>query len=313
MVWLVDIRGMIKAISGFAWIYLLAGLASLALDYAARIARWRMMLSAAGAQVSIRGCAAAFLGSVALNNILPARLGDVVRALVFPAAIGVTKTISTGSLVMERLVDLATILVFLIGGIATFGSTELPAGIRTSAIILAAVSSIALLGLFLFSGALSELCRRAVTRNFGRYDLSMKRLLVTLAGLFGSFEAMSRPRTLVGLFFLSVVIWAGEAGLFWALLVGFGFPAGPAAAAITMAIATLATLVPSSPGYVGPFHLAAFAAISMLGGQPDQAASFAVLAHAALWLPTTAVGLLFILINPSLFAADKLSSAAKAT
>src|ERR1700692_4047048 len=53
MIWQVDVRGMIKAISGFAWIYLLLGLMSLTLDYVIRIVRWRMMLRAAVAEVSV--------------------------------------------------------------------------------------------------------------------------------------------------------------------------------------------------------------------------------------------------------------------
>jgi len=60
--------------------------------------------------------------------------------------------------------------------------------------------------------------------------------------------------------------------------------ANVALAVTIMAIATLSTLIPSSPGYVGPFHLAAFFAIKILGGSAEQATSFAVLAHLSVWL-----------------------------
>ena len=68
-----------------------------------------------------------------------------------------------------------------------------------------------------------------------------------------------------------------------------------------MAIATLATLVPSSPGYVGPFHLAAFAGITFLGGTNEQAASFAVLSHLGVWVPTTLAGAVAIASTPDMF------------
>jgi uncharacterized membrane protein YbhN (UPF0104 family) len=77
-----------------------------------------------------------------------------------------------------------------------------------------------------------------------------------------------------------------------------------------MAITTLSTLVPSSPGYVGPFHLAAFTAVSMLGGSDAQAASFAVLVHLALWIPTSLVGALAIWSRPQLFRAARAKPAA---
>jgi hypothetical protein len=78
-----------------------------------------------------------------------------------------------------------------------------------------------------------------------------------------------------------------------------------------MSIATLSTLVPSSPGYVGPFHLAAFTAVSLIGGTAAQAGSFAVLAHLALWLPTTAAGAIAILFRPELFRSARKVSAAE--
>ena len=304
----IDFRGVGNAIAGFNWLYLLLGLFSLAFGYGARIFRWTTMLRAIGGQTPIGRCAAAFMGSIALNNVLPARLGDIIRALVFPAALGVTRTASTGSLVLERLIDLLAILTFLAVGLATSAKMELPAGLKLSAVILSTVATIILVGVVLLSGVLAKWCRQLMLRNWGRRELLVRRVLQTLAMLFLSFEAMSRPGTLAKILFLSALAWAGEAGLFWALLDGFGFPAGAASGAVVMAITTLATLVPSSPGYVGPFHLAAYAATSLMGGSPDQAASFAVLAHAAVWLPTTAVGALAILTNPSLFAAAKLRS-----
>jgi hypothetical protein len=41
----------------------------------------------------------------------------------------------------------------------------------------------------------------------------------------------------------------------------------------------------------------------MLGGSSAQAASFAVLAHLGVWLPTTLAGGIAILVNPGLFKA----------
>lgn len=90
---------------------------SLALGYMLRILRWSMMLRSTGARATFSDCCAPFLGSIALNNILPFRLGDVVRALVFPRSMGITRIIATSSLFVERLVDLMTLLVSLAIGL----------------------------------------------------------------------------------------------------------------------------------------------------------------------------------------------------
>jgi uncharacterized protein (TIRG00374 family) len=301
MAWRIDFHQIGTAISSFNWPYLIIGFSSLAVGYSMRILRWSIMLRAAGAQLSFSRCVAPFLGSIALNNVLPARLGDVIRAVVFPAALGITRTASTGSLVLERLIDLATLLCFLTVALLAFPNANVPDGVKFSATTLAVLTFMGLLAVVALSGVLSGLCLRWSDRDFGEYGSFVRRALVAVSSLLTSFKAMSRPPVMAYVVVLSALAWAGEAGLFWALLAGFGISASPAAAGLVMAIATLATLVPSSPGYVGPFHLAAFAATTILGSSPEVAASFAVLAHAAIWLPTTLGGAISILANPDLF------------
>jgi glycosyltransferase 2 family protein len=296
--WRIDFHEAMQAIAAFHWQWLILGCASLAAGYAARIVRWATLLRAAGATIRRRSCVAPFLGSIALNNVLPMRLGDVVRALVFPAAIGVGRVVATASLVMERLVDLMTLLACLVAGLAATSRRHLPDWLLGSAEVLAIVGSILLALIFFFSGPLG---RWAGARGSSGAAPRRERLFRVLAELLGGFEGMSRLPVLLALFLSSLLVWAGEAGLFWALLHGFGLDASPGAAVVVMAIATLSTLVPSSPGYVGPFHLAAYSAIAMLGGTPAQAASFAVLSHLGVWLPTTLAGAVAIFLNPQLF------------
>ena len=300
--WRINLDEVVSAISNFQWVWLTLGIASLALGYFARILRWSSLLRAAGAHVPASKCAAPFMASIALNNTLPMRLGDVVRALVFPQAIGIGRIVAMGSLVMERLVDLLTLLACLAIGLALTANAQLPSWLVGTALGLAATGGIFLIMVFLFSGRLS---RWAGGRVHKAANSKRQHIFHALRDLLEGFESMSRIPVLLALFLLSMLVWVGEAGLFWAVLRGQGLNAGAASAVIVMTIATLSTLVPSSPGYVGPFHLAAFSAVSMLGGTSAQAASFAVLAHLGVWLPTTVAGALAILFNPQLFGRAK--------
>lgn len=307
--WKINFAELKSALATFQWNYLILGLLSLVFGYTMRIVRWSSMLRAAGAKVLVSACVAPFLGSIAMNNTLPMRVGDVMRALVFPSAIGVGKTTATGSLVMERLVDLMTLLACLMIGLALSPRAHLPEWLAATSVTLALSGGVTLALVFLFSGRLSRLFSSLATRPNADQTSGSGRIYSTLGELLSSFNAMSRLPVLVSLSGLSVFVWMGEAGLFWALLRGFGLDAGPETAIIVMAIATLSTLVPSSPGYVGPFHLAAYAAISMLGGTSGQAASFAIVSHLAVWLPTTLAGAIAILLNPQLFGGVKAKAA----
>lgn len=295
----INLDEVLQALKEFKWPYLAFGIASLSIGYALRIFRWSILLQASGAATQWRSCSAPFLGSIALNNVLPLRIGDVVRALVFPAALGISRTTATSSLIIERLIDLLTLLgCLLIGIVATQGS-HLPAMIADTAIFLAIAGTGAMITGFVFSGRLARLFERLADSS--DRDGRRHRLLLVVSALFHSFEAMSRPRVLLAVVGISMLVWVGEAGLFYFMLLGFGLDASPALAVVVMAIATLATLVPSAPGYIGPFHLAAFTAITMLGGTSAQAGSYAILSHLALWLPTTIAGAIAIWATPTLF------------
>lgn len=309
IVYQVNLAEVLDALKMFKWPYLTLGIASLVFGYTLRILRWSLMLSAAGKKAKWENCASPFLGSIALNNILPFRIGDVVRALVFPAAMGISKTTATSSLLMERLIDLMTLLGCLAVGLLAVQVAHIPSMITDSAVAMAITGGTTLILGFLFSGSLARFFHRlAHADKYQQHKGRLSHLLLVIGNLLHSFEAMSRPRVLFTVIFLSVLIWVAESGLFYFLLVGFGFDIYPPVAVIVMALATLSTLVPSSPGYIGPFHLAAFTAISILGGTPAQAGSYAVLSHLALWLPTTIAGAIAIWMRPALFRAARSKS-----
>ena len=64
-----------------------------------------------------------------------------------------------------------------------------------------------------------------------------------------------------------------------------GVDLSPAGAMFVAGITVLGTAIPSAPGYIGTFELAASAAARSLGVPPDQALAFALLVHALTVLP----------------------------
>ena len=295
----VDLAGVLAALKSFRWPYLGIGLLSLFFGYAMRIARWTMMLRATGPRVTVWQSAAPFLGSIALNNVLPLRIGDMVRATVFPAAIGVQRSAAIGSIVLERIIDMLTLLLFLAIGMAALGSRGVPDWLTDGAVVLAVGATGALFSILLFSTIVVRLCARLA----GQYpaDSIIGRGLNALSALLIGFRQMSGLRTLGPVFALSFLAWLGEAGVFWGAIMGFGIPGGLLGALMITAFVVLSTLVPSSPGYVGPFHLAAIAAVTLLGSGKDLATSFAILSHLMVWLPTTFAGGICMLMRPHLF------------
>jgi uncharacterized membrane protein YbhN (UPF0104 family) len=84
--------------------------------------------------------------------------------------------------------------------------------------------------------------------------------------------------------------------MYWVIARGFADPLPekmtPAATMLTTGVANLATLIPSSPGYVGPFETGVKLVVDgALGVNSALALSYAFLVHAALFFPVTIIGL----------------------
>lgn len=297
----IDFAQLRAAIETLKWHYLALGLISLVVDYAMRIQRWAVMLRAGGASVSGVDSAAPFLGSITLNNVLPFRAGDLVRAFVFPASIGVRRVTAAASLLFERLIDLITLLLALGVGLWLSSMSSLPEWLGRTVVILAVVGGGILIAIVTMNSFFVRILLSIKVQLDRHGKGKLGSAVAVLIDLTSDIGRMARPQVLVSVLFLSAIVWVGETGLFWAVMKGLSIQAGFSSALMIMAVATLSTLVPSSPGYVGPFHLAAYSAAVMLGGSPAQAASFALLAHLGLWLPTTLAGSIAILTRPALF------------
>ena len=298
----VDVKETARAFSTFSWPFLGFGVASLAVGYLLRINRWAVLLRGGGAPVVARDCRAPFLASIALNNLLPFRAGDVVRAVIFPSSMGVARVTSTASLMLERLIDLLTLLALLALSFLMVDVAALPAWMKETASVLSLASVATLAAIVFFGGPLAGWLIRVQARHGTSNRGLISTMLSLIARLFRDVFAMSRPSVLLGVVGLSILVWCAEAGLFYFVLHGCSLNVTMPAAVLAMALSTLATLVPSSPGYVGPFHLAAFTAAEVLGATASEAAVFAVISHLALWLPTTLAGVAALVANPQLFA-----------
>ena len=74
--WTVDLDALVGAITGFDLRFAVLALAALALGYSFRIFRWALMLKGSAPHIRFTDCIAPFLGSIALNGVLPFRIGD---------------------------------------------------------------------------------------------------------------------------------------------------------------------------------------------------------------------------------------------
>jgi uncharacterized protein (TIRG00374 family) len=278
---------------------LLVGLSLLAAGYLTRIVRWWLIMRELDPDVPLSSTVGPFLAGMALNNVLPLRAGDVARAVGFCAQLKIPPSQIFGTLVVERLCDLLTLLVFFYVGLLVAGITTVPEQFVTTMCWLVGLSMAVLLVLAVFGPALEQAATRRVAELAADNSSSaMHRVLGVIVKLMGAVSVIRSPQLALRLALLSMLVWLCEGSMFATVAAGLGLEAS-AAPWFALTTGTLGTLVPGMPGHVGTFDYFAMLGLMAFGVDQAPAATFALIVHLLLWLPVTAVGLLSLVILKS--------------
>jgi uncharacterized protein (TIRG00374 family) len=272
---------------------MLLALAFLAAGLTVRIVRWWWMLRADDPSLPLGACVRPFLGSLALNNTVPFRAGDAVRAFGFRGTLRTPAAQIVGTLVIERVLDMLVLLtLFFVGLLGMTRGSSVPRSLVTAGTALFAASLGGILLLVLAPRRVEALVARVLGAGPLARSGVAERLRSAAGQFFGTFERVLTPWRAPQLVLMSVAAWGLEGGMYavvaHAIHAG-GRPFGPF---FSLATGTLATLIPSSPGYVGTFDYFAALGLTAYGAGRDAAGAFALLVHLALWLPPTVVGAL---------------------
>jgi uncharacterized protein (TIRG00374 family) len=225
------------------------------------------------------------------NNLLPARTGEFVRAYALSRREPVRKTASLATIAIERVFDGLTMIFFILVASLLIQLNEQLRLLTVAAALLFVgllVGLVAVGAIPRLQEAILRLLRRLLP---ARLEARLEAMLVAfLAGL----SSLRSRADLARIVLTSLGAWTCEASMYIVVAAAFGLELTWPVALLTTAVANLATLLPSSPGYVGIFEAGILAVLVGLLGYPEAAAlSFALVLHAALWLPVTVLGLLF--------------------
>lgn len=103
-------------------------------------------------------------------------------------------------------------------------------------------------------------------------------------------HSLRSGKDIVMIFVTSLVIWLAETVKYWFVMHGFDFSVPFYVLMLVNGVVNLATTIPSSPGYVGPFDAPGIAVMATCGVSYEVATAYTLILHAALWFPITALG-----------------------
>ncbi|MBN2101773.1 MAG: flippase-like domain-containing protein [Candidatus Aenigmarchaeota archaeon] len=212
------------------------------------------------------------------NNIFPARGGELLRAYVTGKKEKAGTSFSLGTIVVERIFDVFTLVTILIllAFLSPFPEWVRQIILYISAILAAGV--IILLILIKIEGG-----------PFRRVKTIRDKTASFILGL----KILDR-NSIMPIYILSVISWACEILTFYSIGIATGLYISFFVAAFALIIVNIGVVIPSSPGYVGTFQFFCILALGVFSIGNNFAMGFAILVHIAEYVPTTIMGLILL-------------------
>jgi glycosyltransferase 2 family protein len=263
------------------------------LGYVVQAARWRLLLRGKGNLSLLRVTQAIYVGLFA-NEILPLRIGELVRGYLVSRWVSRDFLSIFPSVAVERLFDSVWLAVLI--GLSAF-LVPLPDRLLESEKILGAIVLLGT-GLFLYlvlreekkledesAGSVYLLKYPSlwkplrIAKNFvDRFALEMKEIGLT--------------RYFYASFGISIFVIIFEIFAFWLIMYAFNLDLPFTVGAVVFLIVHLGTAVPNAPGNVGTYQFFTVVGLSLFGVDKTVAAGFSVAVFVILSIPLISLGLI---------------------
>ena len=289
--WQVNIEQLKEALSTADYAYVPLAVLLTLLTNILRSYRWKYLLN----PIRPIGIASVFsgvaIGSMA-NNVLPARLGELVRSYFLGQKEDLSKSSTLATIVVERLFDGFTLLIFL-----AFVSLFFPFPDWLKKVGWVATAICVAFSVFLAFLALKKhLALELITWSTAWVPAHLARRVHGLADSFlTGLAILSHRRDAILALVFSVLVWTVEAGTYYVLSSCFGFHLPVYVALVSVAIVQFGTLIPAAPGYVGTFEFFCVSALSLVSVDKSVALSYALVLHAVLVVPITVIGMIYFI------------------
>ncbi len=294
----VDLRSIAGEIARARMRWLMISLVTAILALVIRALRWQYLLEPLG-RASFANAFRATAVGFAASTILPARAGEVIRPYFLARHENMTATGAFATIILERVLDVLTVLVLLASSVFIFdrsvgaANPTAFAAMKWAGATALGASMAALVTMFFLAGDPGR-----VGRWMARLEQAVPS---TLAGLIGrvaekfsrGLGAVRRPGRLCVALLWSFPLWLTIAAGLWTVSLAFRLDVPFTGSFLLIALLVIGVAVPT-PGAIGGFHEAFRVGATMFFGAPDSAAvGAAIIAHLFSVGPALLLGLFF--------------------
>jgi len=262
-------------------------------SYLLRAVRWHYLLIPEK-RIPLSSLYPATIIGYMANNLLPARLGEFVRAYILAQREGLQTPTVFASLVIDRLFDGFTVILILLYTLFTLklpqGMTDAETALKTGGVVSFALYACIIIFLILLKRQTDRTLQwtavllKPMPRKFS------DRVILLLGSFIGGIRISSNGRDISAILISSILVWICCIIPVYSVLLGFGIKLPVAASMFILVLLVFAVMVPASPGYIGTYHYACFKGLSAFGIPESTAVTVALVIHAIGFFPVIIAG-----------------------
>ena len=259
-----------------------------------RARRWLTILEPVAGKLSLGALWRATAIGMMVNNVVPARAGEIARAFALTREAPVPFATSLASLAVDRLFDAIVLLLLAVLALVdpALSKVDTLAGrpltsFATGAGLFVFILVAGLYALVFFPSQLLRLFELFARRVSPTVEERGRRVLKTfIDGL----SVLRQPARFAAVFGWTLAHWLVNAVGFWLAFRAVGITAPFSAALFLQAFIALGTAVPALPGFFGVFEYMSVQGLGVYGVSQEQAATWAIGYHLFSFVPITLIG-----------------------
>ena len=233
------------------------------------------------------------IGSM-LNNILPLRMGDLVRAYLVGKKNNLRKSYVFGTVIIERVFDVLTlfILLSLFLLLVKTKSVEIPHYLKHLSKVGLLLGFLGFFILIYFNRYKDKILDKL--NKLHNIHL-LKKITKWIDSLMEGFAVLNKNHHILTVVVFSIALWFFESVSFFFIGQAFHLDLNVWVFVFVMISVCLSTLIPSGPGYIGVFEGACIASLGIFGVDKELALAYAVVLHSLQIIIITIAGAIFSL------------------
>lgn len=260
--------------------------------YVFRAWRWQALLVPIG-KASFRNAFRITAIGFTASNLLPGKLGEVIRPYLLARAEGFNAAATFATIIIERVLDLSCVLLLFTLFLATT-SIDVGHDVKVAGVI-TALGAIAALGALVVGAGHPE----RLGRWAGRVTHALPgRVSHVVAGFVQTFveglAVMRRPGALFAAFVLSFGVWLSIAAGIWIVSQAFDLTFPFAGSFLVMLFLVAGVALPTPAGLGGFQVMFVWATTAFFAAPKDPASACALVLHAVSFVPVSVMGIWFM-------------------